>query len=238
MAADLGPVLSYALGRPAARTARPRRALRSGFRGFHAELADLAGHIDVRGLAIESQAAADSLRLDLLSGGRFALGDGRVTLDSVAIGLRRYDRDRLALQPAGTLRLQGQLVDTKPSQIELVLEDVDLAFFGGPEGLVQLDAEVSGTVLAPQIAADLAVETADLGRLRGQLIGDRHGGDWHLNWTTLLDDSLTVTGRVPWDLQAGELSLDEGLAQGAFRQHQTPFPRRPNSRTGSSRWSD
>ena len=171
---------------------------------------DLAGHIDVRGLAIESQATTDSLRLDLLSGGQFALGEGRVVLDSVAIGLRRYDRDRLAHQPAGTLRLAGQLESTKPSQIELALEDVDLAFFGGPKGLVQLDAEVSGTASTPQVAVDLAVESADLGELRGQLIGDRHGGDWHLNWTTLLGDSLSVIGRVPWDLQAGAISLDEG----------------------------
>ena len=85
-----------------------------------------------------------------------------MVLDSVAIGLRRYDRDRLALQPAGTLRLAGQLVDTKPLKIELALEDADLAFFGGPKGLVQLDAEVSGTASAPQVAADLAVESADL----------------------------------------------------------------------------
>ena len=170
---------------------------------------DLSGHIDMHGLAIESQASADSLRLNLLSGGHFAFGEGRVVLDSVAIGLRRYDRDRRALQPAGTLRLAGQLEGAKPSKIELALEDADLAFFGGPKGLVQLDAEVSGTTSAPQVAANLAVESADLGKLRGQLVGDRHGGDWHLNWTTLPDDSLTVTGRMLWDLQSGTLSLDE-----------------------------
>ena len=210
-AADLGPVLSYALGPPAVRAARPRRVhLEAALGDSMPNWRDLSGHIDVHGLAIESRASADSLRLDLLSGGHFAFGEGRVVLDSVAIGLRRYDRDRRALQPAGTLRLAGQLVDTKPSKIELALEDVDLAFFGGPKGLVQLDAEVSGTTSAPQVAADLAVESADLGKLRGQLDGDRHGGDWHLNWTTSLDDSLTVTGRVPWDLQAGALSLDEG----------------------------
>ena len=208
-AADLGPVLSYALGRPMYGRLDLDGHLEAALGDSMPSWRDLSGHIDMHDLAIESQASADSLRLDLLSGGQFAFGEGRVVLDSVAIGLRRYDRDRLALQPAGTLRLAGQLVDTKPSKIELALEDADLAFFGGPKGLVQLDAEVRGTALAPQIAADLAVETADLGELRGQLVGDQHGGDWHLNWTTLLDDSLTVTGRVPWDLQAGALSLDE-----------------------------
>ncbi|MYF91792.1 MAG: hypothetical protein F4184_06695, partial [Gemmatimonadetes bacterium] len=209
-AADLGPVLSYALGRPLYGRLDLDGHLETALGDSMPSWRDLAGHIDVHGLAIESRAAADSLRLDLLSGGQFAFGEGRVVLDSVAIGLRRYDRDRLALQPAGTLRLAGQLVDTKPSKIELDLEDVALAFFGGPKGLVQLDAEVSGTASAPQVTADLAVESADLGKLRGRLDGDRHGGDWHLNWTTSLDDSLTVTGRVPWDLQAGALSLDEG----------------------------
>ena len=208
-AADLGPVLSYALGRPMYGRLDLDGHLEAALGDSMPSWRDLSGYIDVHGLAIESQASADSLRLDLLSGGQFAFGEGRVVLDSVAIGLRRYDRDRLALQPAGTLRLAGQLVDTKPSKIELALEDADLAFFGGPKGLVQLDAEVSGTTSAPQVAADLAVETSDLGKLRGRLDGDRNGGDWHLNWKTLLDDSLTVTGRVPWDLQSGTLALDE-----------------------------
>ena len=209
-AADLGPVLSYALGRPLYGRLDLDGHLETALGDSMPNWRDLSGYIDVHGLAIESQATADSLRLDLLSGGQFAFGEGRVVLDSVAIGLQRYDRDRLALQPAGTLRLAGQLVDTKPSKIELDLEDADLAFFGGPKGLVQLDAEVRGTASAPQVTADLAVESADLGTLRGRLDGDRHGGDWHLNWTTSLDDSLIVTGRVPWDLRAGALSLDEG----------------------------
>ena len=209
-AADLGPVLSYALGRPLYGRLDLDGHVQAALEDSIPSWRDLSGHIDVQGLAIESQASADSLRLALLSGGHFAFGEGRVALDSVAIGLQRYDRDHLALQPAGTLRLAGQLVNTKPSQIGLVLKDADLAFFGGPKGLVQLNAEVRGTTSAPQVAADLAVESADLGKLRGRLDGDREGGDWHLNWTTLLDDSLTVTGRVPWDLQAGALSLDEG----------------------------
>ena len=208
-AADLGPLLSYALGRPLYGRLDLDGQLEAALGDSMPSWRDLSGHIDVHGLAIESQASADSLRLDLLSGGHFAFGEGRVVLDSVAIGLRRYDRDRLALQPAGTLRLAGQLEGAKPSKIELALEDADLAFFGGPKGLVQLEAEVSGTTSAPQVAADLAVESADLGKLRGQLVGDQYGSDWHLNWTTLPDDSLTVTGRVPWDLQAGTLSLDE-----------------------------
>ncbi|MDE2733259.1 MAG: translocation/assembly module TamB domain-containing protein [Gemmatimonadota bacterium] len=208
-AADLGPVLSYALGRPLYGRLDLDGYLEAALGDSMPSWRDLSGHIDVQGLAIESRASADSLRLALLSGGHFAFGEGRVVLDSVAIGLRRYDRDRLAHQPAGSLRLAGQLEGTKPSKIELALKDADLAFFGGPKGLVQLDAEVRGTTSAPQVTAELAVETADLGKLRGQLVGDRHGGDWHLNWTTLPDDSLTVTGRVPWDLQAGELSLDE-----------------------------
>ena len=208
-AADLGPVLSYALGRPLYGRLDLDGHLAAALGDSMPSWRDLSGHIDMYGLAIESRASADSLRLNLLSGGHFAFGEGRVVLDSVAIGLRRYDRDRRALQPAGSLRLAGQLEGTKPSKIELALEDADLAFFGGPKGLVQLDAEVSGTTSAPQVAANLAVESADLGKLRGQLVGDRHGGDWHLNWTTLPDDSLTVTGRILWDLQSGTLSLDE-----------------------------
>ena len=209
-ATDLGPLLSYALGRPLYGRLDLDGHLAAALGDSMPSWRDLSGHIDVHGLAIESQDSADSLRLNLLSGGHFAFGEGHVALDSVAIGLRRYDRDHRALQPAGTLRLAGQLADHQPSQLELALKDVDLAFFGGPEGVIQLDAEVSGTASAPQVTADLAVESADLGKLRGRLDGDRAGGDWHLNWTTSLDDSLTVTGRVPWDLQAGALSLDEG----------------------------
>ena len=209
-AANLGPLLSHALGRPLHGWLDLDGHLAAALGDSMPSWRDLSGHIDVHGLAIESQASADSLRLDLLSGGRFALGEGRVVLDSVAIGLRRYDRDHLAYQPAGSLRLAGQLAGAKPSKMELAFKDVDLVFLGGPEGLVQLDAAVSGTAADPRVATDLAVQTTDLGALRGRLVGDRDGGDWHLNWTTSPDDSLTATGRVPWDLQAGELSLDEG----------------------------
>ncbi len=208
-AADLGPLLSYALGRPLSGRLNLAGHLAAALGDSMPSWRDLSGQIDVHGLAIKSPAAADSLQLDLLSGGHFAFGAGRVVLDSVAIGLQQYDRDRRAHQPAGSLRLAGQLESTKPSKMVLALKDVDLAFFGGPEGLVQLDAEVSGTASAPQVAAGLAVNTADWGELQGQLSGDRDGGDWHLNWTTSPDDSLAVTGRIPWDLQAGELSLDE-----------------------------
>ena len=209
VAADLGPVLSYALGRPLHGRLDLAGHLEAGLGGAMPSWRDVAGHVEVRGLTLQSQ-AADSLRLGLRSGGRFALGAGRVLLDSVAIGLWRYDRDHLALQPAGTLRLAGQFADADRSQIELALEDLDLAFLGGPRGLVQLNAEVSGTTTAPQLAVDLDVATEDLGGLRGRLSGDGRGGDWHLNWTTALDDSLIVTGQVPWDLPAGELALDEG----------------------------
>ncbi len=208
-AADLGPVLSYALERPLDGRLDLDGHLAVALGDSMPSWQDLSGQINLHGLAIESRDSADSLRLHLLSGGHFAFDPGRVALDSVAIGLRRYDRDQRALRPAGTLRLAGQLVDAKPAKIELALEDADLAFFGGPKGLVQLDAEVSGTASAPHVAAALAVETADLGKLRGQLVGDRHGGDWHVHWTTSPDDSLTATGRIPWDLQAGELSLDD-----------------------------
>lgn len=209
-ATALGPLLTYALGHPLYGRLDLDGHLAAALGDSMPSWRDLSGHIDVHGLAIESRASADSLRLDLLSGGHFAFGEGRAVLDSVAIGLQRYNRDRRALQPAGTLRLAGQLADHQPSQLELALKDADLAFFGGPEGLAQLDAEVRGTAAAPQVAANLAVETADFGQLRGRLDGDRDGGDWHLNWTTSLDDSLTVTGRIPWDLQVGELSLDKG----------------------------
>lgn len=209
VAADLGPVLSYALGHPL----RGRLDL-GGM--IEVALADslldwnhLSGHVDLRDMAIETEVDADSLRLDLLTGGQFVLGGGRLALDSLVVAMQRYDRDLRALRPAGIMRLGGELAAVS-SRIGLALEEVELVFFGGPEGLANLTAEVSGTATEPELAVELAVNTEDFGELRGRLSGDGRGGDLHLNWTTLIEDSLVVVGRVPWDLAAATMALDQG----------------------------
>lgn len=208
-AADLGPALSYVLGHPLRGKLDLSGSIETTLGDSALGLHGLSGRIDLRGLAIETEVDADSLRLDLLTDSRFTLGEGRVALDSLMIGMQRYDRDRLALRPAGTMRLGGELGVGAPSQIGLALEGVELVFFGGPEGLADVRAELSGTAAEPELTAELAVETEDFGELGGRLLGDRLGGDLHLNWTTLIEDSLVVTGQVPWDLTAGTVALEQ-----------------------------
>ena len=209
-AADLGPVLSYALGQPLHGQLDLDGHIEGTLGDSLSSWREWSGHIDIHGLAVRTRDDADSLRLALRSGGRFELRSGQVALDSATIALQRYDRDLLAMQPAGILRLAGQLATAGESQLGLTLEDADLAFFGGPKGLAQLNATVSGAADSPELAVELSVAAEDLGELRGRLFGDQRGGDWRVNWTTLLDDSLVVTGQVPWDLPAGTIALDKG----------------------------
>ena len=216
VAADLGPLLSYALGHPLRSRVDLDGILEAvlgdsltGVAGI-ALWDGLSGQVEVSGAMIETRVEDEVLRLDLLSAGRFELNGGRVMLDSLAIGMRRYDRDRQALQPAGTLRLEGELAAELPSRVGLALEDVDLVFFGGPEGTADLEAWAHGVISDPELVVELAVDTEDFGELNGRLTGGGRGGDLHLNWMTLLEDSLVVTGHLPWDLAAGEIALDKG----------------------------
>ena len=207
VAADLGPVLSYVLDHPLRGQLDLSGALEIALGDSALHWDGLSGHIDVGAMAIETEVDADSLRLDLLTDSRFALAEGRVALDSLVVAMQRYDRDRQALRPAGTLRLGGELAVGAPSRIGLDLQEVELFFFGGPEGVADIVAQMSGTADAPELLADLEVVTEDFGDLRGRLAGDGFGGDLHLNWTTLIEDSLVVTGHMPWDLATGEFDF-------------------------------
>ena len=209
VAADVGPALSYMLGYPLRGQLDLDGAIEMALGDSVLGWEGMSGHIDVRGMVVETEVDADSLRLDLLNGSRFELEEGRVKLDSLIIAMHRYDRDRLAMRPAGTMRLGGQLAADGFSQVGLDVQGVELVFLGGPEGVADLEARLSGSAAEPELAAQLWVETEDFGELRGELLGDGMGGDLHLNWTTLIEDSLVVTGHMPWDLAVGTFDLQQ-----------------------------
>jgi len=208
--ADLGPVLGYALGQPSAARLDLDGTLYAALGDTALDWGMLSGQVTVRDLRAATLVEGDSLQLDLLSPGALTIHQGRAALDSLALRFRRYDRDRLALRPAGALRLAGEISAVSASRLDLALDSLDLVFLGGPEGRADVRAQLSGVTTAPQLAAELWVETEDFGEVSGHLAGDEHGGRWHLNWTTLIEDSLVVTGQVPWDLAAGGIAWDQG----------------------------
>ncbi|MEE3258327.1 MAG: translocation/assembly module TamB domain-containing protein [Candidatus Latescibacterota bacterium] len=208
--ADLGPVLSYALGYPLDARLDLAGIIDAALDGSALEWGALSGYVDVRDFQVETLVKGDTLRLGVLPGGEIALHQGRVALDSLALGIWRYDRDRQAMRPAGTLRLEGEVAAASSSQLGFALEQVDLVLLGGPEGTADLQAQLSGVTTDPTLAAELTVETEDFGEVLGRFAGDGRGGDWRLNWITLIEDSLVVTGRVPWDFAAGTVALEEG----------------------------
>lgn len=207
--ADLGPVLSYALGYPLDARLDLDGIIDAALGDSSLEWGALSGYVDVRDFQAETLVEGDSLRLGLLSKGEIALHQGRVALDSLVLGMWRYDRDRLAMRPAGRLRLEGEVASSS-SRLGLALEQVDLVFLGGPEGTADLQAQLSGVTTDPTLAAELTVETEDFGEVFGRFTGNGRGGDWRLNWITLIEDSLVVTGGVPWDFAAGTVALEEG----------------------------
>jgi len=170
----------------------------------------IEGALTLNQLEVDAEVDGDSLHLELKPGASMRALGGEVALDSLRVEMSRFDRDAGFFIPAGALELAGRLPAEGAADLELGLRDVDLVFFGGPEGTADVRAEVTGTAANPRLTALLEVETDDLGQLSGQWDGDRTGVDWHLNWATLLEDSLVVDGRLPWDLGAGRIGWDAG----------------------------
>ena len=171
---------------------------------------DLQGKIAFQGLQLQTEVEKDSLRLDMVPGGEMRLDGDRLQLHQLQVQLQRYDRDAGRFLPAGGLRVGGDLRGDSDSHLTLTLEEVDLVTFNGPEGMASLQALVAGTLQQPDIKVDLAVDTEDLGKMRGKLEGDASGAEFRINWTTLLGDSLEVRGALPWNWERGEIETEQG----------------------------
>ena len=208
--ADLGPVLGYVLGQPSDARLDLNGTLYAALGDTTWDWGTMTGRVAVLDVRAGTLVEGDSLRLNLSSPGALTVHQGRAALDSLALRFRRYDRDRLEMRPAGAMRLAGEISAVSASRLELALDSLDLVFLGGPEGRADVRARLTGVTTAPQLAAELRVDTEDFGEVTGHLAGDEGEGRWHLNWTTLIEDSLVVTGRVPWDLMAGGVAWDQG----------------------------
>jgi len=171
---------------------------------------DFSGDIVFEGLQVKTVVETDSLRLEMVPGGQVLLHDDRLEAKGLQVEVERHNRDTGRFVPGGSLRLEGSLQGSAFSRLTLALEEVDLLLFDGPEGQAHLQALIGGTPQEPELDLDLVVETQDLGEVRGGLQGDARGAEWWLTWTTLLEDSLVVRGRLPWDLEAGRIALERG----------------------------
>ena len=171
---------------------------------------DLQGKIAFQGLQLRTEVEGDSLRLDLVPGGGLLLDGDRLQLRDLQLQLQRYDRDAGRFLPAGGLRLGGDLRGGSDTHLSLALEKVDLITFNGPEGMASLQALVAGTLQQPDIKVDLAIDTEDLGKMRGKLEGDASGAEFRINWTTPLEDSLEVRGALPWNWERGKIDAEQG----------------------------
>ncbi len=204
--------LSYALAQPVrgalslrADVSLPLSRTDSAFSwsAFQGELAFLQ-------LDVAAEVDGDSLVVELAPGAHLHAEKGDVVLDSLRVSMSRYDRDAAAWVSAGQLVLAGRLPAVGEADLRLGLHDVDLVFFGGPEGAADLQVQVAGTAHSPRLRAELEVDAEDLGFLQGDLRGDRSGADLHLHWETLVEDSLVVQGHLPWDLDAGRIAWKQG----------------------------
>ncbi len=173
----------------------------------------IEGDLSLNALVVDAEVDGDSLHIELEPGAQIRSVGGEVALDSLRVNMSRYDRDAGFFIPAGALELAGRLPAEGEVDLRLGLSDVDLIFFGGPDGIADVRAEMSGTQAHPRLAILLEVDTDDLGLLQGRVEGGRDGMDWHLNWTTLLEDSLVVDGGLPWDFNAGRIGWDAGWAK-------------------------
>ena len=101
--------------------------------------------------------------------------------------MSRYDRDAGFLVPAGALEFAGRLPAEGEADLRLGLSDVDLVFFGGPDGTADVRAEMAGTQTQPAILLERAGHALDehapeglvglfMDACHGHLPDPHHGG--------------------------------------------------------------
>ncbi len=206
-ALSLRAPLTYMLGSPA-------RGLLSLSADVHVPLVNehgaLRGDVRVEQFSIDAQIGGEALNLMLAPGARAQANQQGIRLEGLLAEMSRYDRDAEAFLPAGTLSLDGRLPTDGDSDVRLHMADVDLLLLGGPDGMANLQAQLTGTYGAPQLFAHLDIATDDLGSAETALTGDSTGAYMHLRWNTLLQDSLTVKGHLPWNLSAGRIDWTAG----------------------------
>ena len=206
--------LTYALNRPA----RGQLSLRSDLSPLLGEglplwaPGALLGDIRIDDLSVETHAQSYPVHVKLRPGAQLHARDSGLTLESLDLQIRRYDRNTEAFLPAGTLGLKGLLPTSDTGSAQLLVRDLDLLLFGFTEGHLDVQGQFTGTPSDPHLSVHMDAQTTDLGHIGGTLVGDRVGARWDLQWATPLEDRLAVTGSLPWDPTAGRINWGNGIA--------------------------
>jgi hypothetical protein len=208
---DLAAPLSFALGQPTSgrlsmtgRVSTPLARLDSAW-SWRA----LRGDLRFEEVRLQTLFDGDSLRLEVVPGGRVVAADDQVELHDLRIDLTRYSSTTRTFVPSGRLQLAGGLRSGAEARLTANLADADLLLFGGPAGRGSLRAAVSGTLARPEVQVDLEAVTDELGTVQGRLRGDATGGRLDATWTLGRADSLVLDGELPWNLAEGRLDYEQ-----------------------------
>ena len=209
--ADLAAPLSFALGQPASgrlsvagRVSVPLARLDSAW-----SWRTLHGDLRFAEMRLQTVLDGDSLRLDMVPGGRVVAADDQIELHDLRVNLSRYSTATRAFMPSGRLLLAGELRAGAEARLTTELEDADLLLFGGPAGTGNLRAAVTGTLTRPEVQVDLEAATDELGAVEGRFRGDVTGGRLDAAWVLGPADSLVVDGEMPWDLAEGRFDYEQ-----------------------------
>ncbi len=177
-------------------------------------LTALDGTVTFRALHFETELNGTPVTADLVPGGTLVAHNRELVLSDLQVVMQRFDRDLRRDVKAGRVRFDGALSGEALSRLELLVEDLDLELFDGPDGTANMRAVISGTPQQPELDVALDLTIGGLGQVNARLARAHHADAIELGATfaTVLGDTLVVHGQVPWNHASGLPDLAGGTA--------------------------
>ncbi|NKB69520.1 MAG: hypothetical protein GKR89_20820 [Candidatus Latescibacteria bacterium] len=167
----------------------------------------------------ELELEKEGIQLSLPQAAKLQLQEDHIELSDMEMVLQAYNRRTEQWQPAGAVRLAGNIESQRPSHFELSLQQFDLLVLdilqlaSMPPGLLDLSLDLQGTAAQPRLQATLDMAMEDYGQVSGRLLASDIQGDAELTWKTPLGDEVLVQGLVPWDWEQRLVDWDQGHLQ-------------------------
>jgi autotransporter translocation and assembly factor TamB len=161
---------------------------------------DLVGHLDLQELVLDR----DRVRLRLGAPSRALLHYGEARLEDLVLPIEMYRRDTDEFEAAGRIKIDGRLTGDGGG-LRVRIDDLALlaaarAIPGRlslPDGILSLQANLTGSLDQPALDASANIELELLGQLSARVFGRRRAWNGSATWVTPVEDSLQVTASAP-----------------------------------------
>jgi hypothetical protein len=161
---------------------------------------DVSGVLALQGLVVER----NRVRMRLAAPSQAQLDEGRVALEGFDLPVEVFQRDTDAFEAAGSVHINGKLAGDG-GRLSIRTEGLELLAVKRvlpgrpymPDGVLALQANLTGTFEDPALDVNGEIELDLLGYLSARVFGRPRAWNASATWVTPVEDSLRVTVSAP-----------------------------------------